>query len=89
MLKKSKNLSAKRIEEIKAFKVTDFSDLPELTAEQAAKMKPRYPEHFRPLKIAIQLRIDSDVLAWFKRDGKGYQTRINEVLRDAMLRSQV
>ena len=32
------------------------------------------------------LRIDSDVLAWFKRRGKGYQTHMNAVLREAMLR---
>jgi uncharacterized protein (DUF4415 family) len=77
-----------RIEEIKAFKDTDYSDSPELTAEQVAEMRPRYPEHFRPIKKAVQLRIDSDVLSWFKSAGKGYQTRINEILRDTMLRSE-
>jgi len=40
---------------------------------------------FRPHKQQITLRIDSDVIAWAKRDGEGYQTRINEVLRKAML----
>lgn len=34
-----------------------------------------------PRKLDIHLRIDSDVLAWFKESGKGYQTRINNVLR--------
>ncbi len=34
-----------------------------------------------PLKTSVSLRIDSDVLAWFKAKGSGYQTRINEVLR--------
>jgi uncharacterized protein (DUF4415 family) len=33
------------------------------------------------------VRLDSDVLAWFKSQGKGYQTRINAILREAMLRS--
>ena len=35
-------------------------------------------------KHAISLRVDSDVLAWFKSQGKGYQTRINAVLRAYM-----
>ena len=34
-----------------------------------------------PPKAAISLRVDSDVLAWFKAQGPGYQTRINAVLR--------
>jgi uncharacterized protein (DUF4415 family) len=32
------------------------------------------------------IRLDADVLAWFKAQGKGYQTRMNEILRDAMLK---
>ena len=35
-------------------------------------------------KHAISLRVDSDVLAWFKSQGRGYQTRINAVLRAYM-----
>jgi uncharacterized protein (DUF4415 family) len=34
-----------------------------------------------PRKEAVNLRIDSDVLEWFRHTGKGYQTRINNVLR--------
>ena len=34
-----------------------------------------------PTKEAISIKLDSDVLKWFRRDGKGYQTRINSVLR--------
>jgi uncharacterized protein (DUF4415 family) len=34
-----------------------------------------------PGKEAVKLRIDSDVLHWFRRTGKGYQTRMNNVLR--------
>jgi uncharacterized protein (DUF4415 family) len=37
---------------------------------------------YRPLKEQITLRLDKDVIAWFKAGGEGYQTRINEVLRD-------
>ena len=37
-----------------------------------------------PAKSAISLRLDTDVLAWFKAQGRGYQTRINAVLRSYM-----
>jgi uncharacterized protein (DUF4415 family) len=40
--------------------------------------------YYRPLKIPITLRLDADVLAWFKKQGRGYQTRINRTLRKAM-----
>ncbi|WP_049789365.1 BrnA antitoxin family protein [Granulicella tundricola] len=40
---------------------------------------------FKPYKQQITLRIDGDVLAWAKRDGAGYQSRINAALRKAML----
>ncbi|MGP0018228.1 MAG: BrnA antitoxin family protein [Candidatus Sulfotelmatobacter sp.] len=41
---------------------------------------------YRPLKKPITVRIDADVLAWFKKDGRRYQTRINQALRKAMER---
>jgi len=40
---------------------------------------------FKPYKQQVTLRIDSDILAWVRRDGEGYQTRINAALRKAML----
>jgi uncharacterized protein (DUF4415 family) len=43
------------------------------------------PSHNRPIKKSINMRLDSDVIAWLKRDGQGYQTRINQVLRALML----
>ena len=83
-----KNLSPKRIAEIKAFKNTDFSDCPILTKEELKKLHPRHPEYFKPKKQAVQIRLDADVLAWFKGYGKGYQSRINSVLREVMLHSE-
>jgi uncharacterized protein (DUF4415 family) len=41
---------------------------------------------YKPTKQATTVRIDADVLLWLKSTGKGYQTRINAILRDAMLR---
>ena len=40
---------------------------------------------YRPIKTAVTLRLDADVLAWFKKRGPGYQTRINRALRSLML----
>ena len=42
---------------------------------------PEWVGYYRPIKKAVTLRLDADVLAWFKRQGRGYQTRINRALR--------
>ena len=82
-----KTLSPERIAEIKAFRNTDFSDCPILTGEELKKLRPRHPEYFKPKKQAVQIRLDADVLAWFRGYGKGYQSRINALLREVMLQS--
>ena len=41
-------------------------------------------EMFRPIKKPVTLRLDADVIAWFKAKGRGYQTRINRALRELM-----
>ena len=40
---------------------------------------------YRPIKKAVTLRVDADVLAWVKKAGPGYQTRINRALRKLMM----
>ena len=40
----------------------------------------------RPVKQQLTVRLDADVVAWLRRQGKGYQTRLNQVLREAMLK---
>jgi uncharacterized protein (DUF4415 family) len=40
---------------------------------------------YKPLKRPVTLRLDADVLAWFKKKGSGYQTRINRALRGLMM----
>jgi uncharacterized protein (DUF4415 family) len=42
-------------------------------------------EFYRPLKTPISIRIDNDVLAWLKSKGEGHMSRVNEILRNAML----
>jgi uncharacterized protein (DUF4415 family) len=64
-------------------KQIDTSDIAPLT-EQFWKTAIRNP-FYRPVKQATTVRIDADVLQWLKSNGKGYQTRINSILRDAML----
>ena len=54
-------------------------------ASQKRKEKtPEWDELFKPLKKPVTLRLDADVLAWFKKQGQGYQTRINQALRQLM-----
>ena len=38
------------------------------------------------MKQAVSLRLDVDVIAWLKKDGAGYQTRANQILRERMLK---
>jgi uncharacterized DUF497 family protein/uncharacterized protein (DUF4415 family) len=61
----------------------DFSDAHELTAEQWKKEI--RGSFYRPVKRQITARVDADVLAWLKSQGKGYQSRINAILRREML----
>ena len=39
---------------------------------------------YRPVKKQLTVRIDADVLEWLKADGSGYQSRLNQILREAM-----
>jgi len=62
----------------------DTSDLPEPTPEQFARAIARKGLKPLPLKQQVTLRIDADVLQWFKDQRKGYQSRINALLRAYM-----
>jgi len=61
-----------------------------MKASTGSRRRPRYlPEElagmYKPVKKPVTLRLDADLLAWFRRDGRGYQTRINRALRKVML----
>lgn len=63
----------------------DTGDIPELTDEQLrAGVRGRL---YRPLKQQITARVDADVLDWLKSQGRGYQGRLNAILRREMLAS--
>ena len=58
----------------------DYSDIPPLDKSFYTKAKEAWP----PAKKQLTIRLDSDVLGWLKAYGRGYQTRINRILRAAM-----
>ena len=62
----------------------DTSDIPPLTDQFFARAV-RNP-YYRPVKQSTTVRIDADVLDWLRSQGAGYQTRINAILRRAMLK---
>jgi uncharacterized protein (DUF4415 family) len=61
----------------------DTSDIPELPP--GAWKNAIRGKFYRPVKQAISMRLDADVVAWLKKRGKGYQTRANSILRQSML----
>lgn len=60
----------------------DTSDIPEVLDWTGAKRGLFY----RPVKQQLTLRIDADVIDWFRKNGAGYQSRINSALRDYVSR---
>jgi uncharacterized protein (DUF4415 family) len=58
----------------------DLSDMPEVLDWSGAEMG----KFYRPPKKSVTMRLDADVLEWLKGYGKGYQTRVNLLLRHAM-----
>ena len=63
----------------------DTSDIPELSDEVwSAGVRGRF---YRPVKQQITARVDADVLDWLKSQGRGYQGRLNAILRREMLAS--
>jgi uncharacterized protein (DUF4415 family) len=82
------NITKKRLAEIRAFKNTDFSDCPVLTEEQLKQFKPSHLRGiYKPVKKAVNVRLDADIIEWLKSGGAGYQTRINAILRREMLKT--
>jgi uncharacterized protein (DUF4415 family) len=74
--KELQKLSAKPDREI------DLTDIPEIREIPPDAVIGRF---YRPKKSTVTIRLDSDVLAWLKATGEGYQTRINAYLREMMV----
>lgn len=62
----------------------DFSDIPLVLDWSKAEMG----KFYRPPKRSVTMRLDGDVIDWLKGYGKGYQTRVNLLLRHAMASSR-
>ncbi len=62
----------------------DTSDIPAVTPEMFAKAVVKRGLKTKAGKSQLTLRVDSDVVKWFKSHGRGYQTRINALLRAYM-----
>jgi uncharacterized protein (DUF4415 family) len=82
------NLTARQSRELAAIAALadeqiDTSDIPELSP--AAWKDAVRGKFYRPMKQAVSMRLDADVVAWLKKPGKGYQTRANRILRQHML----
>ena len=80
-----KKVSKKQARELAALKhmpdnEIDLTDIPEISNWRNAVVG----KFYRPIKTPVTIRVDADVLAWLKRQGRGYQTRINQLLRQAM-----
>jgi len=69
-----RTIAAKRDQDI------DFSDTPAVVDWSRAEIG----KFYRPTKKPVTIRLDSDVIAWLKADGRGYQTKANWLLRHAM-----
>jgi len=80
-MRKASGRLAKEIEDLRRMKddEIDLTDIPE-TADWSKAVVGQF---YRPRKKSLTIRIDADVLAWLKAQGKGYQTRINALLREA------
>jgi len=80
-LKKS-GTDLKRLDDLTDAEI-DFSDIPEITPEMFARGVVR--RGLQPItKRQLTLRLDSDVIDWFKKQGQGYQTKMNALLRAYM-----
>ena len=66
----------------------------DLTDPDAPELSTQHWQHavrgkyFRPLKAQVTTKLDADVIAWLKAGGRGYQTRMNAILRSAMIAAQ-
>ena len=83
-----KKMSKSMLQELSALKAMpeteiNFTDIP--STQEQDWLGAERGKFYRPVKQQLTVRVDADVLAWLKSQGKGYQSRLNEILRSAML----
>ena len=81
-MKKTAKKAAEELAALAAMpdKEIDTSDIPEIIDWSKAVVG----RFYRPVKEAVTIRLDADVLNWLKQGGRGYQTRVNKILRAVM-----
>lgn len=80
-----KELTKEQLEEIRGLQEMpdeeiDYSDIPPVTDWSKAVVG----RFYRPIKETVTIRLDADLIDWLKQGGKGYQTRVNKILRAVM-----
>ena len=82
----SERITDEKLKELNKRPTTFDDDIPEFKGDDLKGWEPAHPEYFKikPIKKTISIKIDLDILEALKAQGKGYQTRINAILRDAV-----
>lgn len=81
IMNSEKILTAEKAAEIRARGI-DLSDIPEIT--DFSGFIPRYPEYFKPKREQVSIRLSKYLVDHFKSMGKGWQTKLNDFLMDAV-----
>jgi uncharacterized protein (DUF4415 family) len=81
-MKKADKMPVEELETLAAMpdEEIDTTDIPEISDWSKAVVG----RFYRPVKETVTIRLDADVLHWLKKGGKGYQTRVNTILRAVM-----
>ena len=81
MTQKQKNAQIEALRKLPDDQI-DTSDIPEVDFTGGGWVRGKF---YRPIKKSISVRLDADVLAWLQSQGRGYQSRINSILRQQMI----
>lgn len=78
-------INRKELEELAAMpdEAIDYSDIPPLPDDIVINAD--RVGYYKPVKKQVTIKLDADILQWLKSSGKGYQTRLNAILRQSML----
>ena len=78
-------ISKKEWDRVSAIKddVIDCSEIPEIKTLSGLSLR-LDRKLYKPIKVAVTCKLDADIVAWLKQGGKGYQTRLNSILRQVM-----
>ena len=90
MFMKNKNIDTVTDEDIAYARSVDLNKaltVDEMPLIKSLQSNKKFQQMYMPRKKSITCKVDEDVLAWLKNSGRGYQTRLNAILRQAMQES--